>query len=80
MRQTTPGLPGLGGEAVPAPQTAGPDDGTAGPRGHTVPESVVLRPFPDVGLVSSLHVPSFLPGLAGERCQPSAVRIRTESP
>ena len=62
--------PALGGQAVPAAQTARSEDGTARPRGHAVPETVVLRPFPDVGLVSSLHVPSFLPGPAGEMCRP----------
>jgi hypothetical protein len=62
--------PALGGQAVPTPQAAGPDDGTAGPRRHAVPEPVILRPFPDVGLVGSLHVPSFLPRPAGEAGQP----------
>jgi hypothetical protein len=31
MRQTTGGFRFLGGQALPTPQSAGPDDGTAGP-------------------------------------------------
>jgi len=46
---------------VPALQAAGTDDGTAGPGGHPVSETVVLCPPADMWLVSALQFP-LVPG------------------
>jgi hypothetical protein len=42
-----------------------------------VPEPVILRPFPDVGLVRSLHVPRSFLGRRGRQAGASLVRRRT---
>jgi hypothetical protein len=46
---------GSGREPVAASEPACPDNRSSGARRHPVPETVILRPLPGVGLVGPLH-------------------------